>query len=62
MSPDQLRAYVLIVTRDVLPPITGVFLSIYLPLAGQFEYWQLPLFAGLFGIPLVAPRPSKETS
>lgn len=59
MSPDRLREYVLIATRDIIPPITGTFLSIYLPLAGQFSAWQLPLIAGLLGIPLVAPRQSK---
>lgn len=53
MTPARLRAYVLIVMRDVLPPLTGVFLSVYLPLTHQFEVWQLPLLAGLFGVPLV---------
>lgn len=62
MSPDRLRAYILILTRDVLPPMGGLFLCIYLPATHQFEYWQLPLIAGLFGIPLVAPRESRETS
>lgn len=60
MTPERLRAYVLILTRDVAPPLTGVFLSIYLPLAGLFEAWQLPLLAGLFGVPLVAPRSADE--
>ncbi len=60
MSPERLRDYILIVTRDVLPPLTGVFLSIYLPVAGEFSAWQLPLIAGLLGIPLVAPRPAKD--
>ena len=59
MTPERLRAYVLIVTRDIAPPLAGLFLSIFLPLAGQFEAWQLPLIAGLFGIPLVAPREGK---
>lgn len=54
MNPHHLRAYVLIITRDVLPPLAGLFLTIYLPLSGQFEYWQLPLLAGLYGTPLVA--------
>jgi hypothetical protein len=56
MTPERLRAYVLILTRDVVPPSAGTFLSIYLPLTGQFTSWQLPLLAGLFGVPLVAPR------
>ncbi len=56
MSPERLRAYITILTRDLLPPSVGTFLSIYLPLAGAFEAWQLPLIAGLFGVPLVAPR------
>ncbi len=59
MSPERLREYVQILMRDIAPPLTGVFLSIYLPLTGQFEAWQLPLIAGLFGIPLVAPRQPK---
>ena len=62
MSPERLREYILLGTRDVIPPLTGVFLSIYLPLAGQFEAWQLPLIAGLLGIPLVAPRQPREPS
>lgn len=60
MSPERLRAYVLIVTRDVVPPLGGLFLLIFLPITGQLEYWQLPLIAGLFGIPLVAPREPKD--
>lgn len=56
MSPERLRAYVLIVTRDVAPPLAGLFLLIYLPLSRQFDVWQSPLIAGLFGIPLIAPR------
>jgi hypothetical protein len=62
VSPERLRAYILIVTRDIFPPLAGLFLSIYLPVSGQFEYWQLPLIAGAFGIPLVAPREPKEPS
>lgn len=62
MTPDRLREYVLIATRDILPPLIGAFLSVYLPLSHQFEYWQLPLIAGAFGIPLVAPRQAKEPS
>lgn len=57
MTPERLRAYVLIVTRDLLPPVAGTFLTWYLPTHDLFEYWQLPLLAGLYGIPLVAPRP-----
>lgn len=56
MSPDRLREYVLIITRDIAPVVTGMFLCIYLPTSGNFEPWQLPLLAGLFGVPLVAPR------
>lgn len=53
MSPERLRAYILIVMRDVVPPLTAVFLCIFLPATHQFAYWQLPLLAGLFGVPLV---------
>jgi hypothetical protein len=60
VTPARLRAYVLIVTRDIVPPIVGAFLSIYLPASHQFAYWQLPLLAGLFGVPLVASRGGEE--
>lgn len=53
MSPARLRAYVLIITRDVLPPIIGAFLCVYLPVTDEFEVWQLPLLAGLLMVPLV---------
>ena len=56
MTPERLSAYVTIFTRDLLPPMVGTFLAIYLPMSGAFEAWQLPLIAGLFGVPLVAPR------
>lgn len=46
----------MIVMRDIVPPLTGVFLCVLLPVTHQFEYWQLPLLAGLFGVPLVAAR------
>jgi hypothetical protein len=53
MSPARLRAYVLIVMRDVLIPGGGLFLAIYLPLSDLFQPWQLPLIAGMLGTPLV---------
>lgn len=53
MSPARLRAYVLIVIRDIVVPLAGVFLSIYLPVGGAFAPWQLPLLAGMIGVPLV---------
>lgn len=50
--------------REVFLPllvgIAGVFLSIYLPLSGKFEPWQLPLLAGMLGTPLVAIGGTKE--
>lgn len=55
-TPERLRAWVLIVTRDILPPAVGTFLAVYLPISHQFEVWQLPLLMGLFGFPFVAPR------
>jgi hypothetical protein len=54
VTPQRVRAYVLIVMRDIIPPLVGAFLSVFLPLSHQFAYWQLPLLAGLFGVPLVA--------
>jgi hypothetical protein len=62
VTPARLRAYVLIVTRDIVPPIVGAFLTVYLPLTHQFAYWQLPLLAGLFGVPLVAASRDGETT
>lgn len=61
-TPERIREWILLATRDILPPLTGVFFSVYLPVTGQFEAWQLPLIAGLFGIPLVAPRQTKDPS
>lgn len=60
MSPARLRAYVLIVVRDIIIPVTGAFLATYLPLAHLFEPWQLPLIAGMLGTPLVARGGSPE--
>lgn len=54
MTPARLRAYVLILMRDLVIPGAGVFLAIYLPLGHLFEPWQLPLLAGMLGVPLVA--------
>lgn len=54
MTPARLRAYVLIVVRDIVIPVSGVFLAVYLPVFGRFEYWHLPLIAGMLGVPLVA--------
>lgn len=61
MTPQRLRAYVLIVMRDIVPPLVGTFLSVYLPVTDQFAYWQLPLLAGLFGVPLVAASAGEQT-
>lgn len=54
MSPERLRAYVLILTRDVVPPAMGVFFSV--KWGDTLQPWQLPILAALFGVPLVAPR------
>jgi hypothetical protein len=58
MSPARLRAYVLIITRDVIPPALGVYLTIYLARTEQLAYWQLPFLAGLLMVPLVGRSPS----
>jgi hypothetical protein len=58
MTPERLRAYVLIFTRDLLPPLVGAYLTIRW--WGTIEVWQLPLLAGLFGVPLVAPRSATD--
>jgi hypothetical protein len=44
----------LIVVRDVLIPVGGMFLAIYLPLTNNLQPWHLPLIAGMLGTPLVA--------
>ncbi len=62
MSPEKLSAYVKIVIRDVIMPLTGVFLGVYLPVTEQFSAWQLPLLAILLGVPLLAPRSSDGPS
>lgn len=54
MTPQRLRAYVLIMVRDVATPLTGLFLSVWLPVTGHLEPWHLPLLAGMLGTPLVA--------
>jgi hypothetical protein len=54
MTPARLRAYVLIVVRDLVIPLSGVFLAIFLLVTGKGEYWHLPLIAGMLGVPLVA--------
>lgn len=40
--------------RDIVIPTGGLFLSVYLPVTRQFEFWQLPLLAGMMMVPLVA--------
>ncbi len=52
MSPRRLRAYVLIFTRDILPPVTAAIWMWRF----EIEPWMAPLIAALFGVPLVAPR------
>lgn len=54
MTPARLRAYVLIIMRDILIPAGGLALALILPLTDRFEYWHLPLIAGMLGVPLVA--------
>lgn len=54
MSPELLRAYVLIFMRDVLIPGGGLYLTIWLAQHGLFAYWQLPLLAGMMMVPLVS--------
>lgn len=55
MTPESLRAYVVILTGDVAPVIAG-FILILAPPGGTFAAWMAPLVAGAFGIPLVRPR------
>lgn len=49
-----IRYAALIAVRDVLIPIGGLFLAVYLPMSGSLQPWHLPLIAGMLGTPLVA--------
>jgi hypothetical protein len=53
MTPQRLRAYILILMRDLIIPGSGVFLAVWLPTHNLFEPWHLPLLAGMLGVPLV---------
>jgi hypothetical protein len=55
MTPERLRAYVVILTGDVAPVVAG-FLLILAPPGGMFEAWMAPLVAAALGVPLVRPR------
>ena len=54
MTPERLRAYVLILTRDVIPPALGAYLV--LTQGWPYELWHPPVLGGLLGITLLAPR------
>lgn len=43
---------------DVLAPIAGLGLAVYLPLADKLTTEALPLIFGLFGLPLVSRPPT----
>ena len=49
-----IRYAALIIVRDVLIPLGGLFLAVYLPTTGSLQPWHLPLIAGMLGTPLVA--------
>lgn len=67
MSPERLRAYILILMRDLCIPGGGLFLALTLT---KGELWQLPLIAGMMSVPLVGrggqpepdPRPDRRPS
>jgi hypothetical protein len=58
MTPERLRAYVLILTRDIVP----VALGSYLVLARGWpsELWHPPTLCALVGVTLLAPRNGKN--
>lgn len=60
MTPQRLRAYVLIVVRDILIPLGGLYLTITLTATHRFEPWHLPLVAGMMSVPLVSRGGSPE--
>jgi hypothetical protein len=39
--------------RDISIPLAGVALIFYLAVTHQFEWWQLPILAGMMMVPLV---------
>lgn len=49
-----IRLAILIFMRDLLIPVGGLFLAIYLPMSDSLSPWHLPLIAGMLGTPLVA--------
>jgi hypothetical protein len=56
VTPERLRAYVVIFTADVAPCLMGMFITIYGFTTRTFESYLIPLVMGLFGIPFVRPR------
>lgn len=62
MTPQGLREWALVVVRDIVTPTVGLFLCVWLPLSGNFSPWQLPLLAGMLGVPLVARGGASEVS
>lgn len=65
-----IRFAALILMRDFLIPVGGLFLAIYAPVTHSLQPWELPLIAGMLGTPLVArgasppdvPRPPELES
>lgn len=54
MTPQGLREWATVIIRDIFTPGIGLVLSVLLPLTHNFQPWQLPLLAGMIGVPLVA--------
>ena len=45
---------------DVGMPLSGLALSIYLPITGKLEPWHLPLIGGLLGVPWIGRSPGEQ--
>ena len=53
MTPDVFRAWVKIFVWDMVIPLTGAYLAVYLFRNGLIKEWHPPLLAAMMGIPLV---------
>jgi hypothetical protein len=60
VSPERLRQYVLILTRDIFPPLAGFIWGTFLVLTDALVPFHVPLIGALLGIPFVAPRRQKD--
>lgn len=60
MTPERLRAYVLILTADVMPILIATFIVVYGLLTHQLTLWMGSLAATFAGVPFVRPRNGED--